>query len=824
MAKVPVYSPQVRQAGLPGARQTSSAPPVVQVGDFAAAQTQQMGQNITRAATQLGRIELEMQAEANQLRVDDAINKAKEAALRYTYDPERGYLNIKGESALNRQSGKPLSEEYNEQLDNELASIADNLGNDAQRNAFNQARNDLLSRFQGQVLQHESQEYRNYRSSVREGTIANRTNEIALAYNNPQVINENLASIKSAVWDLGRLNGWSAEEIEAQQRDATSAAHRTALAAALTNNDTAYADAYLRRYSQDMSAEDILRVQGLITKDLNAKAGVTAANDAIQQVLPQFMPTDMDRLANLELGDITEQPWFKTLDASKVGAESGGRRFADNGYGKRNDGTEKGSGFLGELKMQDGSDSVATEISIGVEIDGQETEIPTLVPTLTKSEIDHLIKGGDPTDAIVDKAVAHARERIGDGKSPFANDGKLLEGPNIPGQGTAKGEHQVMDATNSDPGYGVRPAQDNSPGERARVGREYLAAMIKEYKGSLPHALAAYNAGPGNVDKAVREAEKAGDEANWMNYLPKPQETIPYVNKVLGDFAAGKGRPPKPTLAQVQANVRAMVGNSNPERLAIALETAESQYKVVEADIKAREEHLVAQAMRELQTNGGKFANLPLQLRASIPPGEVGKLMDYAKKVNSVTTNPAVYQRLSNPNALNSLSEDQFFALRAELSESDWQMFAKQRAGNTADSEKLNTSAIDRALKTRLAEAGRDPSPDFDDDEGRQLGVIRSIIDKSILGQQQVLGKQMTDDEVEKHIDKLFSTSVELKNSWYQLGDNQQVRLFDMEASDVPDDAARAIKASFTARGIAEPSEYEILKVYIAGQLANEAN
>lgn len=732
MAKVPVYSPQVRQAGLPGARQTSSAPPVVQVGDFAAAQTQQMGQNITRAATQLGRIELEMQAEANQLRVDDAINKAKEAALRYTYDPERGYLNIKGESALNRQSGKPLSEEYNEQLDNELASIADNLGNDAQRNAFNQARNELLSRFHGQVLQHESQEYRNYRASVREGTIANRTNEIALAYNNPQVINENLASIKAAVWDLGQLNGWSAEKIEAQQRDATSAAHRTALAAALTNNDTAYADAYLRRYSQDMSAEDILRVQGLITKDLNAKAGVAAANNAIQQVLPQFMPTDMDRLANLELGDITEQPWFKSLDASKVSAESGGRRY---------------------------------------------------------------------------KA-----------------DGTLLEGPNIPGQGTAKGEHQVMDETNSDPGYGVRPAQDNSPGERARVGREYLAAMIKEYKGSLPHALAAYNAGPGNVDKAVREAEKAGDEANWMNYLPKPQETIPYVNKVLGDFAAGKGRPPKPTLAQVQANVRAMVGNSNPERLAIALEAAESQYKVVEADIKAREEHLVAQAMRELQTNGGKFANLPLQLRASIPPGEVGKLMDYAKKINSVTTNPAVYQQLSDPNALNSLTEDQFYALRTELSEPDWQMFAKQRASNTADSEKLNTSAIDRALKTRLAEAGRDPSPDFDDDEGRQLGVIRSIIDKSILGQQQVLGKQMTDDEVEKHIDKLFSTSVELKNSWYQFGESRQVRLFDMEASDVPDDAARAIKASFTARGIAEPSEYEILKVYIAGQLASGAN
>lgn len=38
-------------------------------------------------------------------------------------------------------------------------------------------------------------------------------------------------------------------------------------------------------------------------------------------------------------------------------------------YGKRPDGTMKGTGWLGELKMQDGSDSVATELSAGYEIE-----------------------------------------------------------------------------------------------------------------------------------------------------------------------------------------------------------------------------------------------------------------------------------------------------------------------------------------------------------------------------------------------------------------------------------------------------------------------
>lgn len=90
-------------------------------------------------------------------------------------------------------------------------------------------------------------------------------------------------------------------------------------------------------------------------------------------------------------------------------------------YGLRPDGTPKGPGFLGELKMNDGSGKVATEISIGVEIDGKETLIPSIVPTLTKEELGSLLDGKKPSQAIVKKAADYARERIAAGKSPFAD-------------------------------------------------------------------------------------------------------------------------------------------------------------------------------------------------------------------------------------------------------------------------------------------------------------------------------------------------------------------------------------------------------------------
>ena len=87
-------------------------------------------------------------------------------------------------------------------------------------------------------------------------------------------------------------------------------------------------------------------------------------------------------------------------------------------YGLRPDGTPKGAGYFGELKRPDGD--ISTELSIGIDFGKGEMEIPMLVPNLNKAEIDHLLKGGEPTPSIIDKAVAHARMRIDNGMSPFA--------------------------------------------------------------------------------------------------------------------------------------------------------------------------------------------------------------------------------------------------------------------------------------------------------------------------------------------------------------------------------------------------------------------
>ena len=87
---------------------------------------------------------------------------------------------------------------------------------------------------------------------------------------------------------------------------------------------------------------------------------------------------------------------------------------------------------------------------------------------------------------------------------------------------------QVMPATAAQPGFGVRPAAAQTPEEYNRVGRDYFSAMTNLFGGDQQKAAAAYNAGPGRVQQAERQAAEQG--GSWTDYLPK--ETLGYIGKV----------------------------------------------------------------------------------------------------------------------------------------------------------------------------------------------------------------------------------------------------------------------------------------------------
>lgn len=85
---------------------------------------------------------------------------------------------------------------------------------------------------------------------------------------------------------------------------------------------------------------------------------------------------------------------------------------------------------------------------------------------------------------------------------------------------------QVMPSTAANPGYGVRPAQAQTPEEYNRVGREYFQALVKQFGGDTQKAAAAYNAGPGRVQQNIQQNQ------GQMNVAQLPKETQGYLQKI----------------------------------------------------------------------------------------------------------------------------------------------------------------------------------------------------------------------------------------------------------------------------------------------------
>jgi hypothetical protein len=712
MATVPtVGGPSVALQGIPNGFQAVPK----SLGDVGVVQ-----QETVRAAQQVGAYLQREQEVADRVRVDDAINQAKERQISLTFDKDRGFTNLRGVNALQRESGQPLADEYGEQFRTSLSELEAGLGNDRQKRAFQMATNNMLTGFRQQVMAHEGKEFQSYTTSVREGTIANRKREVGLYYNDPARIDEALSSIEASVADLGRnLGGKSAEWIEAQTRKETSNALMVALGAAMEKNDLGYADGFLQKYASRMDADDLLKARAVIDKQMDASLGLSVATNAVRAAAPTVAPSDFDRLAN-----ITMQ------------TESGGRRYGA--------------------------------------------------------------------------------------------DGQLLTSP-----AGAKGEMQVMDGTNKNPGYGVKPAKDDSPEERARVGRDYLGAMLKLHDGNLAQAWAAYNAGPGAVEKAMdaamrdaRETKTAMQPGAWLKHMPA--ETQDYVAKNLKAYQSGDGRPTPATLADVHAAVRAQVGPNKPDRLKIALAEATNQWETMNKAITQRDENAVAEAQRWLAGNGGKYSLMPSSLRQAVPPKELDNLIGYGQKIarGEDQTDPTMYQKLSDRDYLRGLSDDQFFTLSTRhLSEADRKHFANERGrlltgGGTDKPGDLASDAVKNVLDARLRELKIDPSPKDDGgSDSARIGSIRRFVNESVLQAQAAAGKKFNDADIAKHVDGLFAQT-NFVDTWGPGGDRQP--MLTIKVGDVPRAVRDRLREDFRGLGVDDPTDAQLLGAYFKAREAAE--
>ena len=103
----------------------------------------------------------------------------------------------------------------------------------------------------------------------------------------------------------------------------------------------------------------------------------------------------------------------------------------------------------------------------------------------------------------------------------------------------ARGMMQLMPGTARETagfiGVGYSPSSLDDPAYNIQLGSWYFGRLMDRYQGSYPLAVAAYNAGPGNVNKwlvANGDPRATGDILGWIEAIPL-SETRGYVQRVL---------------------------------------------------------------------------------------------------------------------------------------------------------------------------------------------------------------------------------------------------------------------------------------------------
>jgi soluble lytic murein transglycosylase len=134
----------------------------------------------------------------------------------------------------------------------------------------------------------------------------------------------------------------------------------------------------------------------------------------------------------------------------------------------------------------------------------------------------------------------------------------------------ARGMMQLMPGTARDQAAKLGVAYDSSrihdPDYNVMLGSAYFQRMLNTWDGSVPLAVASYNAGPGNVRKWINAYgdPRSGqvDMVGWIEAIPF-SETKGYVQRVIENSVVYDSLSPKPG-AQAALHVSRYLGKSSP--------------------------------------------------------------------------------------------------------------------------------------------------------------------------------------------------------------------------------------------------------------------
>jgi len=352
------------------------------------------------------------------------------------------------------------------------------------------------------------------------------------------------------------------------------------------------------------------------------------------------------------------------------------------------------------------------------------------------------------------------------------------------------------------------------------LGTQYLNKMLGKYGGNETLAVAAYNAGPGAVDKWVKEYgdPRTGEISNqdFINKIPY-QETRDYTSKIVGQLVGGE-----PASARYAAATQQINKINDPKTRKYAQDRVDDLYKAQQLEQKAAYD----QAAQVVLQRG--FNAVPPNMLDQLTADDQVKLQkmdehrrkgtepktDYAKLQEFIDMPPAQLEELS-------LERD----VRPYLNNADFKrvttMYQKVKQGDL--SGQGSVKAEERQLRGVMAMAGIKVGNNKDANEPKNLErqeQFRAAYQARKDAIFQATGKQPTATESKQIADQLL---LDVRLSGTGLFSEDSLKLWEVTPEKL--DKAYVDKGDIKIADIPAQERLRIVQALrAAGQSASEEN
>lgn len=288
--RIPIYEDRLTPTGMINAQARG-----VDVSDAVGRGLQRVGAAVENAGMQMYAAEKREREEFDTLRAEDAYNKLRERQAQLMMDPDSGFLSRRGADAISPEMQPKYMAEFQKaasEIENGLASVK-------QREMFRRRAGNAQAEYRNALARHVLDQSNSYAQQVYQGTLGVETDNATRDWANPYTIQMSMDRITGAVAREAKRLGLAPDASLALLQDAKSKVHSNVLAAALDAGNVAYAQAYLRHNANELAAPDLLKLQGMVSKEYDARVAVGTATSVVKELTPKAEPNDFARLAAL---------------------------------------------------------------------------------------------------------------------------------------------------------------------------------------------------------------------------------------------------------------------------------------------------------------------------------------------------------------------------------------------------------------------------------------------------------------------------------------------------------------------------------------------